>query len=416
MHNGQQLTIGTMQAVITKANLGQGGQGSVHLASPLGSPDMQVILKEIGASDTVKRRVAALCQLNLAGLSPYIAGPVDWEEADNSTVLHIAPFAEGVSLEDDHPRPLPELLEIAHHVACQIAILEENGIAHGDIAPSNVLIAPDGATTLIDLDTFASLDPGIPDPLHIGQPPMMAPELRGGGVSPSIESDRFAFAVLLSWLLFGHHPVTDLATNPAETEAQMSRGDWPERRRSRLDGETPIEALGSDLPKLFDAAFSRKPRKRPSADTWRRALAAALDACWIHDCGQAFVADPSTKLCPWCAGRLVSPGPDPKLRIVLPDTGRRFSVMLEEGIPIRLGRANLPSLPTTVSSRHLTLTRKGERLHLEHTGRHPTLIDVNGQWHRLEEYEIGTTEMKAVNVQLQLADAELALSIARESN
>ena len=409
MHDGQQLTIGTLQAIITKANLGQGGQGSVHLASPQSSPDIQIVLKEIGASNTVKRRVAALCELNLAGLSPFIAGPVGWNEPGNGTLLHVAPFAEGVPLEEDHPRSLPELLEIAHHAACQIVILEENGIAHGDIAPSNVLIAPDGAATLIDLDTFASLDPSVPDPLHIGQPPMMAPELRGGGVSPSILSDRFAFAVLLSWLLFGHHPVTDLATNPAETDTEMSRGKWPERRRARLNGETPIEALGPDLPKLFDAAFSRRPRKRPTADAWRRALVKALDTCWIHDCGQAFVRGPRIRRCPWCNGRLVQPGPAPKLRIILPETGGRFSISLEDGASVHLGRANLPGLPGTVSSRHLTLIRKGERLHLQHTGRHPTLIDINGQWHRLEDHEIGMAALHALPLSLLLADASVIL-------
>ena len=107
-------------------------------------------------------------------------------------------------------------------------ILENAGLAHGDIAPSNLLISPDGASHWIDFDGMRFPDPDISAPETIGHRSMLAPELRNGTSSPDMLSDRFAMAVYLNWLLLSRHPVTGLADTPAETDYLMTANIWSE--------------------------------------------------------------------------------------------------------------------------------------------------------------------------------------------
>ncbi len=412
MHNGQVITLGATQATIIQADLGRGGQGAVHLAEPATAPELPGILKQLEPKPGVVERVVGLCDGDFGQYSPYIAAPFTHGVDDHGNLLHLAPYFEGVALDNDQPRSLPDLLAIMHHAACQFCILHEHCVAHGDIAASNVLTDPDGVTCLIDLDCFVSPDPAVPAPLHIGQPLYMAPELRAGNVIPSIESDRFAFAVLVSQVLLGRHPLTDLAETPVETDRFMSLGLWPERQRTIASGETPIDALGPDLPSMFDAAFSLDPALRPSLEDWRVALHRAVNHCFLHDCGQALVVLPGVTECTWCGGAIQPPVAEHSLKLILPATGAKFRVELPERQPIIMGRDNLPGLPGTVSGRHLEMTRAGDRLLLHHIGRHPTLIQRNGQWYRLEQYWFHLKDLQGAPLILKVAEVDLQIGAA----
>lgn len=409
MHNGQVLSLGAIQATVTQAAVSRGGQGAVHLARSERAPDLQLVLKELDPFDGVMRRVEALVDHDIGRLSPFIAAPFAYTMGDGGEVLHVAPYFDGVSLDEDRPRNLAELLAITHHVACQLCLLHENGLAHGDIAPSNVLTDPDCTTCLIDLDCFVDADPTVPDPLHIGQHLMMAPELRAGGAKPSIESDLFAFAALASMELLGRHVATDQANTPAETDRVMSLGSWPERQRVPQTGETPIEALGPELPKLFDAAFSIDPKQRPSMEDWRQALHRAVNHCYQHSCGQLLVVLPGTTECPWCSGKVQVSKIRQGIKLVLPGNGTKFRLELPDRQSVVVGRANLPGLPGTVSGRHLEIVRAGDQILLHHIGRHPTLICRNGQWFRLEQHWFDLADLQLSPLKLDLAGEPLEI-------
>lgn len=425
MHDGQVITLGEISARITEMRMGGGGQGVVHGAEWIDDPAVSMVLKDIHRDAQTEQRAAALVGYDLSALSPYLAGPLEWGDGPDGELLHIAPFASGKGVEQDRPRAFPELLEVVHHAACQMCILEENDLAHGDINPDNILISDDGEAHLIDFDCFRSLDPSVPLPGHIGHPLMMAPELRGGGVSPAMESDRFAFAVWASWVLLGRYPATDLAATEDEVAQVLSQGDWPEHRRAGQAGETPIEALGPDLIALFDDAFAINPSFRPEADTWRRAFAAALDNCWICNCGEAFVGGPAVTHCPWCGNQLttlpdavtshfspsVTPGPDPTLKIQIIG-GPRFGASIADRQTITIGRATLPALPPAVSSRHLEITRAGDRFLFRHIGRNDTLVRWSGEWRRLDDVWVEVDDLKTVPLEVRLADAEMVIEVA----
>ena len=409
MHNGQLVTLGGIQATVTQAGIARGGQGAVHLAQAGHAHDLQLILKELDPLDGVMRRVEALVDHNAGSLSPFIAGPFSHGIGDGGEILHIAPHFDGVPLDEDQPRNLAELLAITHHAACQLCILHENGLAHGDIAPSNFLTDTDCTTCLIDLDCFVDSDPSVPDPLHIGQHLMMAPELRAGGCKPSIDSDLFAFATLASMELLGRHAATDLANTPAETDRIMSQGIWPERQRMLQAGETPIEALGPQLPALFDAGFSIDPSLRPSMEEWRQALHRAVNHCYQHNCGQLLVVLPGTTACPWCGEKVQVPEIKRGIKIILPIGGTKFGVDLPDRKSVVVGRNNLPVLSCSVSGRHLEILRTGDKILLHHIGRHPTLIRRHGQWYRLDQHWFDLKELHQAPIELDLAGEPIVI-------
>ena len=387
----------------TSQPLGQGAQGIAEKVTGHGGESL--VLKRLPHSSTAQARIDALVGLDLHSQNPFLAAPTHWSRNSNGEIEHIAPFAEGASLQDDTPRPLPELLEIALHATCQWQVLEDAGLAHGDIAPSNLLISPEGASHWIDFDGMRFPDPDIPAPETIGHRSMLAPELRNGVSSPDMLSDSFAMAVYLNWLLLSRHPVTGLADTPAETDQLMSASIWPERRRMIGADETPIEVLGSDLMTLFDRGFSAHREQRPNAQEWRIALTQALGNTWIHDCGGAFVGEKDAVLCcPYCQASGIKPArnfvAESVLNIDFVDLGIKTTLPLKAGQACILGRQTLSSLPRTVSGQHLRVLWSGNQLILDHIGRNPTLIEHHGDWCILESTQTPDTEP----VILKLAD------------
>lgn len=216
---------------------------------------------------------------------------------------------------------------------------------------------------------------------------------------------------MLNMILLSRHPADQWASPPAELDWAMSTGLWPERSRIVDIGDTPLEALGSRIGALFDQSFSLDPIARPAADDWRRALHHALQNCWIHKCGQAFVGDATSPSCPWCGEAVTIKDTSDTLLIIVPDIQGRFRAPLKDGETLRLGRANLAGLPSTVSSRHLEITRLGERLFLRHTGSNPTLIERQGQWWKLDELWLDKGEINAAPLALKLAATDVTLQM-----
>ncbi len=210
----------------------------------------------------------------------------------------------------------------------------------------------------------------------------------------------------------GHFVTDGLANDPAEVDDYMSRGYWPEKDRTSSPDDLPIAALGSELRDLFDLAFSLDPSVRPSPDTWRRALTKALHNCWIHDCGQAFVAAPGESTCPGCGQPLTVPSSALVLKITVQDTGVRCSAEIIDRQPIILGRSTIADLPGVVSGRHLEIIPFGDRLLLRHVGRHDTLVQQQGTWYQLQSHWFGRHELSTQPLKIQLAGCDLELQMA----
>lgn len=403
----KRIDVAGVATVIEQAHLGSGGQGQVHLVHLKNEPKQQLVLKELPSSASALTRAEYLCRRNLAELSPAFAAPIVCEEKGDGQILQLMPFAEGVDLEEDIARPLSQALQTCLEFVSLIQLLEENGIVHGDIAPSNIRISPDGQITLIDFDSFLANDPTVPPPDTVGHWPMLAPEQRDKtSERPTKESGYFAIAVINSMIVTLHHPTDGMASEPIDVVQVMTQGHWPEHDRVPSPDDLPIAALGEELVNLFDRGFSLDPLARPGPDEWRRALARALHNCWVHDCGQTFVADKTTSNCPGCGAAITVPAATAQLKIQLLPNGPRYGVELLDRVPIVLGRNTMAGLPQTVSGRHLEILPFGNKLLLRHTGSNPTLIQQKGQWYRLQEVWVEKPSA-SLPIRLRLADREV---------
>jgi len=398
---------------VINPNLGSGAQGHAEQVALSHDQSIGLVVKHIPMTPEARKRVEHIVNLSLPALSPYLAAPIAANLKGTDEIIHLAPLAIGDDPLTDS-RTLPEQMETAFQFACLTTLLEEQGLAHGDLAPTNMMISSKGELYLIDFDNLIPNDPKIPPATMAGHDEMMAPELReGGNGKPSIETDRFTYGVMYNIFLLRRHPAGDTQTR-AETLNAMTSGLWPERHHKHEAGDIPIEALGTKLGHLFDATFSLNPKERPSADAWRRAVGEALQNMVIHDCANAFVYDEHTTHCPFCAD-LVSQKLTPNLcalRISLPSQKTKYRLDLEDGKMMTLGRANLGTSLSMVSGRHLEITPMGQRLFLRHVGRNPTQILRNGKWYKLDKTWIDVGEIAQAPITMKLADVHIDLSIS----
>ena len=209
-------------------------------------------------------------------------------------------------------------LDLATCLARQVELLDRARIVWADPSEANVLrlglrlmgIDFDGAGVLAPGGDFhPGLGPTVrytPDGALF--PPELATDPR---LAPSVESDRWALAVLLHRLLFaGEEPFFWVVRSDDIETAAVT---WPPEpglvEAGALHFHTAVrESLGPALDELFREVFrpvSRGwvPALRPSAERWREALQVAAGWTWRCQCGQQLVAE-QRSACPYCSARL----------------------------------------------------------------------------------------------------------------
>jgi len=270
---------------VVRRELGAGGMGAVFLAHEAAT-GRRVALKVVGGrfapiSESYRRfaieldAVARVRHPNVIRLRRR--GEVDGKPYG---VFDHIPGVDLSRLAD--PQPWPVVVDIALQLAAAITAVHEAGLLHRDIKPANVMLSRHGWVTLID---FGLAKPAGDRELAVGSPPIddssltapgalmgtpryLAPEV-ALGASPSVQSDLFAFGVVLARLLgadvrnardFAAQSIVAppellelvtrcLATDPrerpgsaAEIIAILSR---LERRRARITGTVRRTAYGS---------------------------------------------------------------------------------------------------------------------------------------------------------------------------
>lgn len=169
---------------------------------------------------------------------------------------------------------------------------------HRDIKPNNAMVTRTARLKIIDFGLSKSV--GLSAGLTLeqpGSPPYMAPELLAGGVSADVQTDVYAFGVMLGQIATGEHPdrvrsgfghVADrpeLAL-PEELVALVERCTHPHRQSRPVDfGEVQSELL---------AALESLTR-----DGTRRAFCARCSQC-------GYIARHAERPCPLCCGGVES--------------------------------------------------------------------------------------------------------------
>lgn len=186
------------------------------------------------------------------------------------------------------------LHEIARNLAIVVDACHKSGYVIGDLNNSNVRVYPDGQVCLIDTDSFQVVDrsqhPPIVHHCEVVFLDYASPELLGTDLSQfdrKPENDCHALATLIFMLLQdGVHPFAAMtSTDPPRDPVQLMQARCFPYDSSRNDQSVKpyptapsFGRLHSRLRELFVQAFTEgldNPQRRPSAETWHKALGGA---------------------------------------------------------------------------------------------------------------------------------------------
>src|SRR5579859_7870974 len=195
-------------------------------------------------------------------------------------------------------RQLPQfdskyLHRTARNLAVAVGIVHHSDYVVGDLNESNVLVTADALVTLIDVDSFQTIelrgDQRIIYHCPVGKPEYTAPELQGAVLSHVLrtnEHDGFALAVLVFQLLMGgRHPFQSIWKGRGKAPAigdKIQRGLFPYAGAHGSlvapPPQTTLEVLHPALHALMVRCFvngQSDPLQRPTPDEWETALAEA---------------------------------------------------------------------------------------------------------------------------------------------
>jgi serine/threonine protein kinase len=198
--------------------LGQGGMGSVYLATEL-SVDRPVALKFLHSTlaereeyrtrfEQEARIMARIEHPNLAHLYGV--------ERDGTVPFLVMRYVSGRPLsrlmKDKKALPLTEALPLVVQMAAALSALHARGYVHRDLKPGNVMVSEDGHVTLLDFGLTRSHNPNLTRPgVALGSPQYMSPEQVMAGPLDA-RSDLYTLGLLTSELLVGHRPYKDETT------------------------------------------------------------------------------------------------------------------------------------------------------------------------------------------------------------
>lgn len=372
-----------------------GGQGEAYAATEVNSGQkgvLKVFHDRFNNADT-RKRIRFIIDQDLKTACPVIEPPVDILDT-KKIVGHYTPYVGEHSLEEYLSNPsfaFKEAIQLAITLVHAMSVMHHRNLAHGDLQAENLRISIVGLVFylyLIDLDNYNA--PGMPAPPCVGHNLYMAPELRaalakGQPAIPTIATDLYSLGVLMHEVILLCHPAQGNDDNDADFQKAMCSGKWSmdpasaNQPSGRLGGY-PTTVLNANLARLFRAAVSLDPTKRPSSDLWEAELGKAFNAvyyCPNPGCGGPCVIDVSKVVCPLCG----TPFPHLTLQI----NGHGGSIPLTNGATV-IGRAELGG-SMKVSGRHAVFRRIGPETWIESVGSNGTFRWNGSGWSRFPDKE-----------------------------
>ena len=232
-------------------SLGQGGMGSVYLASPTKAPEERVAIKLVRPDlleSEVLHRFRAETRI-LARLShPNIASLLDSGTTDEGIPYLVMEYVDGLPIDrycEENRLSIDERLELLAAVSSAVEHAHNHQIVHRDLKPSNILVTCNGVPKLLDFGIAKSLDPEVGEwalsATRTGWVPMTplyaSPEqLRGEVVGTS--SDIYSLGALSHQILTGRLPFDDDPT-PSRRLRQIYRGTTERPSRRVKDDSEP---------------------------------------------------------------------------------------------------------------------------------------------------------------------------------
>jgi hypothetical protein len=257
--------------------LGAGGMGRVFLGmSAAGRPvAVKIVHAELAADPEFRARFGSevAAARKVSGLFTALVvdadvdAPVPW-----LATSYVAGPSLSETIRSRGPLTAGSLLSLTAGLAKSLTAIHAAGVVHGDLKPSNVLLAPDGPRVIdFGISQAAEATPLGRAGLVVGTPSFMSPEqAQGRDVGPF--SDVFSLGAVLAFAATGRKPfgtgqpaavlervvrgTADLKGAPAEVRSQI------ERCLAKDPGGRP--AAAELLAGVTAAQSAMEPRREPA--------------------------------------------------------------------------------------------------------------------------------------------------------
>jgi serine/threonine protein kinase len=236
--------------------LGSGGMGQVFLGMSAGGRPIavKIIRTELATDPEFRarfRREVAAAQ-KVSGL--FTALVVD-ADLDSPTPWLATAYVAGPSLTEavrDHgPLPVCTVLALAAGLAESLSAIHAAGVVHGDLKPSNVLLAEDGPRVIdFGISQAAEASAASVPNLMIGSPGYMSPE-QVLGAEISSASDMFSLGAVLTFAATGQGPF-----GTGSSAAVVYR---------LVNSPASLGKVPRELRRLIGSCLAKHPSDRPTA-------------------------------------------------------------------------------------------------------------------------------------------------------
>jgi eukaryotic-like serine/threonine-protein kinase len=198
--------------------LGSGGMGQVYLARDT-ELERTVAIKLVDSRRQRPQELVREARLAASLDHPSICAIYGVDYLGEEPLL-VMEYVKGLPLSKvirgRRSVSLATALDFARQIVAAVAHAHDNGVIHGDLKSSNVMVGPDGHVTILDFGLAVRSDAGegggefdstrlSPSSGAAGTVPYMAPEMIRGQ-PPSVQSDIWALGVLLFEMIAGRRP------------------------------------------------------------------------------------------------------------------------------------------------------------------------------------------------------------------
>jgi serine/threonine protein kinase len=249
--------------------LGAGGMGRVFLGvSAAGRPvAVKVVHAELAADPEFRTRFSTevAAARKVSGLFTALVvdadvdAPVPW-----LATSYVAGPSLSEAVRNSGPLTASSLLALAAGLAKSLTAIHAAGVVHGDLKPSNVLLAPDGPRVIdFGISQAAEAAPLARAGLVVGTPSFMAPE-QAAGEEVGPRSDVFSLGAVLAFAATGRKPFG--AGPPAAVLDRVVRV------------AADLEDAPAEVRPLIEQCLAKDPLRRPTAAELLARVTAAQSA------------------------------------------------------------------------------------------------------------------------------------------